>query len=191
VSKVFCLQKLIAKTLAFEYSVRNLIHSFQKFVVRRQMMPRNVHCRINTPKVTSQIIDGEAIIINLESGNYYNLNSTGTDIWDGIEKGVPVCQIAEAVAQRYDGEQTDIENSVSQLITDLEKEELIVIDGSEEAASHPNIGTPSSASSKQTGHKFEAPVLQKYTDMQDLLLLDPIHEVDELGWPRANDGTVA
>jgi hypothetical protein len=25
--------------------------------------------------------------------------------------------------------------------------------------------------------------LNKYTDMQDLLLLDPIHEVDAAGWP--------
>jgi hypothetical protein len=32
--------------------------------------------------------------------------------------------------------------------------------------------------------KFEAPVLQKYTDMQDLLLLDPIHDTDETGWPN-------
>jgi hypothetical protein len=30
---------------------------------------------------------------------------------------------------------------------------------------------------------FNAPVLNKYTDMQDLLLLDPIHEVDATGWP--------
>ena len=29
-----------------------------------------------------------------------------------------------------------------------------------------------------------APVLNKYSDMQDLLLLDPIHDVDEeAGWP--------
>jgi hypothetical protein len=33
--------------------------------------------------------------------------------------------------------------------------------------------------------KFEKPGLQKYSDMQDLLLLDPIHEVDEMGWPHA------
>jgi hypothetical protein len=26
--------------------------------------------------------------------------------------------------------------------------------------------------------------LQKFTDMQELLLLDPIHEVDERGWPH-------
>ena len=26
--------------------------------------------------------------------------------------------------------------------------------------------------------------LGKYTDMQELLLLDPVHEVDEAGWPN-------
>jgi hypothetical protein len=31
--------------------------------------------------------------------------------------------------------------------------------------------------------EFHAPVLQVYSDMQDLLLLDPIHEVDATGWP--------
>jgi len=27
--------------------------------------------------------------------------------------------------------------------------------------------------------------LQKYTDMEELLQLDPIHEVDKFGWPSA------
>ena len=37
-----------------------------------------------------------------------------------------------------------------------------------------------------TGEKlpFEAPVLYTYTDMAELLLLDPIHDVDETGWPK-------
>jgi hypothetical protein len=26
--------------------------------------------------------------------------------------------------------------------------------------------------------------LHKYTDMEELLLLDPIHDVDETGWPN-------
>jgi hypothetical protein len=30
---------------------------------------------------------------------------------------------------------------------------------------------------------FVPPSLAKFQDMQDLLLLDPIHETDEPGWP--------
>jgi hypothetical protein len=28
-------------------------------------------------------------------------------------------------------------------------------------------------------------MLERYEDMQDLILLDPVHEVEEEGWPRA------
>ena len=36
--------------------------------------------------------------------------------------------------------------------------------------------------------RFESPTMEKYGDMQDLLLSDPIHEVDEAGWPRPQAG---
>lgn len=154
------------------------------------MPRRGVIYKINTPKVASEIIDGEAIMINLESGNYYNLNSTGTDIWDCIEKGISLEQIALDLAQRYDGDQTQIENSVAELIGELRREELIISDGEQEVIDKA-VTAASRSSKNRARQKFETPLLQKYTDMQDLLLLDPIHEVDELGWPRAkNDSTV-
>ncbi len=31
---------------------------------------------------------------------------------------------------------------------------------------------------------YEEPKLGKHTDMQELLLLDPVHEVGETGWPN-------
>jgi len=31
---------------------------------------------------------------------------------------------------------------------------------------------------------FAPPVLERYTDMQDYFLLDPIHEVSPEGWPK-------
>jgi hypothetical protein len=37
------------------------------------------------------------------------------------------------------------------------------------------------------GHRaFEPPLLEKFDDLQDLILLDPVHEVlEEEGWPHA------
>ena len=40
------------------------------------------------------------------------------------------------------------------------------------------------ASESSSGSGFVAPVLEKYTDMQDYMLLDPIHEAGGLGWPN-------
>jgi hypothetical protein len=35
---------------------------------------------------------------------------------------------------------------------------------------------------------FEPPKFAKYNDMQNLLLSDPIHDVDETGWPNLESG---
>ena len=32
---------------------------------------------------------------------------------------------------------------------------------------------------------FVTPRLERYTDMQDIILLDPVHKVDSQGWPHA------
>jgi hypothetical protein len=32
---------------------------------------------------------------------------------------------------------------------------------------------------------FVAPRLERYTDMQEIILLDPVHKVDSQGWPHA------
>jgi hypothetical protein len=48
-------------------------------------------------------------------------------------------------------------------------------------------GVPSGEPSPR--EPFAAPALNTFSDMQELLLLDPIHEVDEAGWPVARQTT--
>jgi len=52
-----------------------------------------------------------------------------------------------------------------------------------------NFSLTSDGTDGQSVNAFEKPKLQKFTDMQDLLLLDPIHEVDEAGWPHTRNDT--
>ncbi|HJX31762.1 MAG TPA: PqqD family protein, partial [Thermodesulfobacteriota bacterium] len=135
--------------------------------------------------IAHEIIDGEAIIVNLENGNYYSLDKTGADLWDFVEKGLDVPEIIEGLAQRYEGNKAEMENSVRQLLADMEKEGLITID--QEAKGEKKMGTFAPREGElKNGKKplFESPTLQKYTDMQAMLWLDPIHEVDETGWPN-------
>ena len=44
-----------------------------------------------------------------------------------------------------------------------------------------------------TRQPYSPPVLNSYTDMEELLLLDPIHDVDQAGWPmpKASDGAAS
>ena len=139
--------------------------------------------RINEPKVIQETIEGESVIVNLVSGNYFSVDKVGAEIWENIEQGKSIDEILNHILCSYNGDPDNIENSIKKLIEEFVKEELVVPDSSGA------IGSIKSSDTKGTiahGQKkgFEAPVLKKYTDMQDLLLLDPIHEVDETGWPN-------
>jgi len=135
--------------------------------------------------IAHEIIDGEAVIVNLESGNYYSLDKTGAALWNFVANGFHVSEIIEELVQRYEGNMAEIEASVSQLLVDMEKEGLIIIDQENKGEKDAGTFTRSEFELK-SGKKpsFEPPTLQKYTDMQAMLALDPIHDVDETGWPN-------
>lgn len=141
----------------------------------------NQRFRINTPTVTHETIEGEAVIINLDSGNYYSLVDAGSFIWALVEKGASASEVQDLLQQTYQGDAADIDRGVQELLAQLQQENLIVpVDGS--AAVDLTEVIPSS-----NGHgkpSFNAPLLNKFSDMQELLLLDPIHDVDEAGWPK-------
>jgi hypothetical protein len=139
--------------------------------------------RINVPHVSHETIDGETLIVNLNNGAYYSLLGTGVAVWSVLERGAALDEIAEAVDQRYEGARADIEGTLQQFVAKLQEEGLIVQDQGPAAPDAVSIGASALPEGREPKPMFEAPVLNKYNDMQDLLLLDPIHEVDEAGWP--------
>ncbi|MGH7793263.1 MAG: PqqD family protein [Thermodesulfobacteriota bacterium] len=141
------------------------------------------HFRINAPKITHETIDGETVIINLDNGTYYSLVGAGAEIWGLIESGAAVDDIIEAINHRYEGAPADIECGVSNLVAEFQQEGLVVPGNGKEPENFELIKTQVGTESQGKRPVFKAPILDKYTDMQDLLLLDPIHEVDETGWP--------
>lgn len=144
--------------------------------------------KINSPKVVHEIIDGEVVIVHLVKGHYYSLVKTGADIWSGIERGISRELILEEMVSRYDGDPADIANAVNNMIEQLQEEELIAVAQTEESATAAAGATEAKANPEKLS--FEPPKLDKYTDMEDLLLLDPIHEVDETGWPNVKPADV-
>jgi len=139
--------------------------------------------RINRPTVVHATIDNEVIIIALDTGNYYSLDKVGADIWGFVELGATVGKILEGITHRYEGSRVDIENAVRQLIAELQQENLVVPDETKEPESIRGLEVRVEAKSETERPSFEAPIVHKYTDMQQLLLLDPIGDVDETGWP--------
>jgi len=140
--------------------------------------------RINSPKVIRETIDGEVVIVHLEKGYYYSLMETGAVIWEGIERGIYKENLIEEMTEQYDANPKDIKTTVDNFFERLQQEELIVLDQKNTSKMTSVINQTKTIASKEKV-RFDPPVLQKYTDMEDLLVLDPIHEVDEMGWPSA------
>lgn len=135
-----------------------------------------MYYRINSPQVVHETIDGETIIIDFESGTYYSVREVANQIWAWIGEGNHVDQIVAQALTHYTGEPSEIESTVRAFMSNLAKETLIVTAEPTTLPSvHPSAGVR---------EPFTPPLLERYTDMQDLLLLDPIHEVDEQGWPQ-------
>jgi Coenzyme PQQ synthesis protein D (PqqD) len=141
-------------------------------------METKIAFKINTPKVVQETIDGEVVIVHLEKGDYYSLMNSGADIWSGIEDGMSQAEIIAKMEAIYEGDSAEIASSVNNLIEELKAEDIII-------TVEKNDNQITEIPTVETKLKFEPPSLGKYTDMEELLALDPIHEVDEMGWPNA------
>lgn len=134
--------------------------------------------RINSPEVISETIQGETIVINLTTGTYYSLPGSGAEIWEAVAAAATVDEIGEVLQARYDASAEEITIGVAELMEELLAEQLIT--ASDATTSDVTAGEP-----LDPKLPFQKPALGKYTDMQDLVLLDPVHEVDDRGWPHA------
>jgi Coenzyme PQQ synthesis protein D (PqqD) len=141
---------------------------------------------INASKVVHETMDGEVIVIDLETGDYYSLRGAGFDAWALLRRGRTAEEIASVIESRYAGgaDRADIRADTYEVLGKLYDASVIVQDAS--AGSDPVAASADDL--PDDDRPYQRPILERYTDMQEYLLVDPIHGVDERGWPA---GTAA
>jgi len=155
---------------------------------------------INPQNVVHETIDGETILIHLGTGTYYSLDGVGAQIWGLLAAGASQSEVAADVASGSDADPAAVEQAVESLVEELLREELLALEPGDSApadsASEPSSPLTTSEPLSQLAEpepaaevSFVAPVLRKYTDMQEFMLVDPIHDVDvDAGWPHVKAG---
>ena len=136
--------------------------------------------RINEPNVSSEEIDGEVIIVNLLNGNYYSAQDMGAYVWGKVSQGDSLDIIQASIFAQFGEHESAIRDELPAFLDKLESEELIVKANDAGATGSTSIDTP-------MPEKYSAPNLNCYSDMSDLLLLDPIHDVEDEGWPKKKE----
>jgi hypothetical protein len=131
---------------------------------------------INAPAVISEPMEDEVVVINLDNGCYYNLNKTAAHIWNFLDQGYSMKSIASYAKKFYPGETESIRSDFETFLRRLIDEQLVrEIEGRNGGEIHAD---------GFDGRAYEKPDFEKFSDMQEMLLLDPIHEVSDEGWPH-------
>ncbi len=142
---------------------------------------------VDPSQVVHETIEGEVILIQLSQANYYSLAGSGKEIWEMICAGVRPAAIAERLEAAYPQHKGDIPGDVERLLTQL-RDEGLVRETSPGTPSASSNGSPPVDAPAPAGGEYVPAKLEKYTDMQDFLLVDPIHDVAPEGWPTLDRG---
>lgn len=102
-----------------------------------------------SPTVISDTLEGDTIVIDVQTGAYYTLTEVAGPLWTQAQA---------------DGA-CEVDGPAAEVLAALVREGLLVAE----------LDAPAPADT--------AIAFQRYTDMEELLLADPIHEVDAEGWP--------
>ena len=135
---------------------------------------------VSSNHAIAETIEGEAIIIHLGTGAYYSLRDAGAEVWSAIEQQATRAEIVDSLEARYEGTRQELEAAVDRVLDELHGEGLVERASVERGPLHPLPVTVGASR-----EPFSPPVLEKHTDMQDLILIDPVHEVEARGWPYA------
>ena len=135
----------------------------------------NTYYAANLEDVAAEVVDGELIVIRLSDGTYYSMDNVGAHVWELLASGHDVPVLVRTIAEWYATPAERVEGDVSTLLLELLTERLIVpvADGD---------GSDSANATRPTGPlAYEAPRLNIYRDMGNLLALDPpTPGIDEL-----------
>jgi Coenzyme PQQ synthesis protein D (PqqD) len=137
--------------------------------------------RTSGPTVVSETVDHETIVVDLESGTYYDLNHVGAAIWTTLLRGATMDEVAGKLTESYGADAGTAASDVDGLVSQLVEEGLLVATNDVPASGNGASPGPEAGATLP----YESPRLTRHSDMQELLLLDPIHEVevDETSWP--------
>lgn len=132
------------------------------------------------PQTASEVFDGELVIAHYGSGLYYALSPSATLVWQALGAGLGEDEVVAWLAGHTGLARDELAAQVRGVIKRLLDEELLLPVDTPAAAGSATLPAPPAA-------PFAAPQIERFSDLQELMLLDPVHDVAEAGWPRRAD----
>ena len=131
--------------------------------------------RVIEEDVSHERLDGEVIAVNLKSGHYYSMSGSAADVWSLVSASVPKKMWVQIVGAAF-GVSVAEQDFDGMIQSCLDAGLIAQANTAQQGEFH----LPSDY--KRT--VWVAPRLEEFDDMRDLILVDPIHDTTQLGWPH-------
>ncbi|WNO09096.1 lasso peptide biosynthesis PqqD family chaperone [Teredinibacter sp. KSP-S5-2] len=72
-------------------------------------------------------IDGETVMMSIENGNYYGLNTIGSKIWEHIDTPLSVAELCDRLTEEYDVSLSQCQSEVIAFLNSLNEQSIIMV----------------------------------------------------------------
>ncbi len=87
-------------------------------------MPQQAPSRIRDDVLTAQL-QGEAVLLDLQTKRYYRLNATGAMIWKGLQDLLQSREIVDVLVQEFEVDRATAQAETERTLDDLRAQGLI------------------------------------------------------------------
>lgn len=133
--------------------------------------------RSNHPRFVDETVDDEALIMDMVRGTYYSCTGASTTAWNALATGNDIATVVAHIATGYEitteRAAADLDAFVAALLAEGMLVEAPEANGADAALPAPVVGVP-----------YAPLAFERFTDLADLILLDPVHDVGDAGWPH-------
>jgi hypothetical protein len=132
---------------------------------------------LNAPSVIGEAVDGEVMVMNLRDGIYYSVAGAAAAIWPALTGGADLDAILAATESATRMPRDRIAADLDTFVERLCAEGVLRPATSDAAA-------PAEALRLADIGDYRSLAFERFDDMRAMLILDPVHEVGEFGWPQ-------
>lgn len=121
----------------------------------------------------------EIVAIDLQRGVYYHLEGGGMEVFLALLAPASLAEVRARLAPRYAASEAELHAAVDAVFAALRAEELLE---PTEARGAPAALPPLDGPRPLAGFRLDV-----HADLQELILVDPVHDTSDAGWPARRE----
>lgn len=142
-----------------------------------------IEFRLKSASLSMERLDGEVIAIDFATGKYFSFQGSAADLMWLLQSEVPRESWFVLVQEAFESLTTAEEFSAQVEVFISELNSLGLVEQTDWLT-----GSPTPLPRDYVRGAWESPEIMVEDDLADLLVIDPIHDTGEDGWPEIKQG---